>query len=62
MSLYSKNFASEVYYGGESPSGGEEGSLLVPRSKFDFQVYIHFSGSKASLKLDRISEVQLPSH
>lgn len=62
MSLYSKNFASQTFYGDESPQGGTEGSLLLPRSKFDFQVELHFSGSQRSLKLDRISEVQLPSH
>lgn len=62
MSLSSKNFASKTYYGDESPKGGTEGSLLLPRSKFDFQVEIHLSGSGGSLKMDRISEVQLPSH
>ena len=61
MSFLSKNRASHVYFGGESPSSGTAMSA-VPRNKFDFQVEVKFSGSLASLKLNRISEVQLPSH
>jgi hypothetical protein len=53
MSNFS-NLASQVY------GQGQPINLAVPRNKFQFQVIIHYNGTY--IKLEKISEMQMPSH
>jgi hypothetical protein len=64
MSNFS-NIAAQIYRQGQPDEVGKSVNVLIPRSKFQFEVAITYTGETGGhkiLELKKISEIQMPGH